>query len=845
MRVACGRRDLRWSSQSVSIPRRGTHARSPAAEAAGASARALAPPVAVVSVRADEAEGASDAVARAVSAGASVIVLEEGSGGAIELWSSARTARYALRSAASACLLLVADRADVACSAFADGVLLEPNGAPADAAASVFSSHGMPCSLAARVSDADAAAHAERSGASLLLVPPQKAASVRAALSSSDTLVVAEAASYARQQTSLLCHVDGAEISPSVWRRRGGPERAIPILKEEVSAAENSASCPADSGSTEVSNDNVQTSHYLGNLRHELASVLEDVQRLAQSVASSSTVSATEADKVSAAREQLQQPFTVVVAGEFSSGKSSVLNGLLGDSFLLEGVMPTTEGVTALKFADEPTEFVRPDGVIERKIPSQLLRRVQLVDTPGTNAVLREQQALAEEYVPRADLVLAVLSADRPLTASEEDFLSYLSKYEKRVAVAINKVDILRSKSDVDEICAFVERHCERALGYKPAEIIPVSAKAGPRAGGMEELEAALFQRLLSSESERLKILNPLGVASSAISDSQSELERQADELANEAEQAHLMPQRADNLGAEVQRRSQATRKQIRDTIDTACANTESIVNEHFTVGNAWRLTRELIVEQHFHENSSESHPSASSICREYMAKIAGESASSVLAALEWHSQWLRQESLTVLEGAADAIRERGFPCDPAERAERLNALPNTALSHFKGFSHEAAAQLLANEAREMVSAIAMSAGISISFGLLGAAIAQSLPEDVSVLSIAASAAFASSQGIVTSKRGGAKRKVRRVSESLKESADELLQSDESSAVKECAESLRVLSEPWLLETHRLSSAAQASVKQAHKLSQHISSLRERLDGTAPAMNEQQQAASC
>jgi hypothetical protein len=83
------------------------------------------------------------------------------------------------------------------------------------------------------------------------------------------------------------------------------------------------------------------------------------------------------------------------------------------------------------------------------------------------------------------------------------------------------------------------------------------------------------------------------------------------------------------------------------------------------------------------------------------------------------------------------------------------------------------------------------------------------------------------------------------VSESLKESADELLQSDESSAVKECAESLRVLSEPWLLETHRLSSAAQASVKQAHKISQHISSFRERLDGTAPAMNEQQQAASC
>jgi predicted GTPase len=44
---------------------------------------------------------------------------------------------------------------------------------------------------------------------------------------------------------------------------------------------------------------------------------------------------------------------------------------------------------------------------------------MNLVDTPGTNVILQRQQRLTEEYVPRADLILFVLSSDRPLTESE------------------------------------------------------------------------------------------------------------------------------------------------------------------------------------------------------------------------------------------------------------------------------------------------------------------------------------------------------------------------------------------------------------------------------------------
>lgn len=47
------------------------------------------------------------------------------------------------------------------------------------------------------------------------------------------------------------------------------------------------------------------------------------------------------------------------------------------------------------------------------------LKQMNLVDTPGTNVILQRQQRLTEEFVPRADLILFVISADRPLTESE------------------------------------------------------------------------------------------------------------------------------------------------------------------------------------------------------------------------------------------------------------------------------------------------------------------------------------------------------------------------------------------------------------------------------------------
>ena len=74
-----------------------------------------------------------------------------------------------------------------------------------------------------------------------------------------------------------------------------------------------------------------------------------------------------------------------------------------------------------------------------------LLRDIHIVDTPGTNAIMREHERITAEFVPRSDLVLFVTSADRPFTETERAFLEQIRGWGKKVVVVINKIDILES----------------------------------------------------------------------------------------------------------------------------------------------------------------------------------------------------------------------------------------------------------------------------------------------------------------------------------------------------------------------------------------------------------------
>jgi small GTP-binding protein len=221
-------------------------------------------------------------------------------------------------------------------------------------------------------------------------------------------------------------------------------------------------------------------------------------------------------------RGQLEQLFLLVVAGEFNSGKSSFINALIGERVLPEGVTPTTDRITLLRWDEEADEKAVEPFVVHRTHPAELLRELNVVDTPGTNAVIRRHEELTRDFVPRSDLVLFVTSADRPFTETERAFLDHIREWGKKVVVVINKIDILETDPERKEVRDFVRRNTAELLGHEP-EVFSVSARRALGAleaddaalwssSGFDEVQAWLLETLDEEERVRLKLLNPLNV---------------------------------------------------------------------------------------------------------------------------------------------------------------------------------------------------------------------------------------------------------------------------------------------------------------------------------------------
>lgn len=218
----------------------------------------------------------------------------------------------------------------------------------------------------------------------------------------------------------------------------------------------------------------------------------------------------------------LDELFLLVVAGEYNSGKSSFINALLGDTIVAEGVTPTTDRITILRYGDTPAETVSGEFLLEHQFPADLLRRIAIVDTPGTNAIIRRHEELTHDFIPRADLVLFVTSADRPFSESERGFLEIIRAWGKKVVIVLNKVDLL-DDAGLDEVSAFVSRNATELFGLRP-EIIAISARQARQARAAQDetryaasrfgdIERYIEETLDEEERVRLKLLSPLGVA--------------------------------------------------------------------------------------------------------------------------------------------------------------------------------------------------------------------------------------------------------------------------------------------------------------------------------------------
>ena len=229
------------------------------------------------------------------------------------------------------------------------------------------------------------------------------------------------------------------------------------------------------------------------------------------------------------AQNGLEESFLLVVAGEFNSGKSSLLNALLKQNVLLEGVTPTTDKISILVHgdADSSAPYEGDDFVQRRTLPLRFLEGVALVDTPGTNAVIQRHQILTEGFLPRADLLLFLTSADRAFTESERQFLTLARAWSRKVVMIVNKADLLETETQRLEVRDFVQKNAKEVLG-QPVPVFLISVRRLQRDGtdaGYGQLEGYLREILSERDRTRLKLLSPLGVAAQLLERGQKRLE--------------------------------------------------------------------------------------------------------------------------------------------------------------------------------------------------------------------------------------------------------------------------------------------------------------------------------
>lgn len=222
---------------------------------------------------------------------------------------------------------------------------------------------------------------------------------------------------------------------------------------------------------------------------------------------------------VAEAAKRLDDLLVVTVVGDFNSGKSSLINGLLGGPFLEEGPVPTTDVIRQVRYGPAAAEERAESDVVRSiTVPAEWLRHITLVDTPGTNAVFEGHAEISRGFIPRSDLVVFVASVDQPLTGTQKDFLERIHRWRRRVVLVLNKVDLARSDDELRTVVDFVSAQAKEVLREAPL-VFTLSAK--PPGGVVrspndqfDEFRAWVEGRLTDRRKIVLKLRGAVDVAS-------------------------------------------------------------------------------------------------------------------------------------------------------------------------------------------------------------------------------------------------------------------------------------------------------------------------------------------
>ncbi|CUP56110.1 Predicted GTPase [Turicibacter sanguinis] len=230
----------------------------------------------------------------------------------------------------------------------------------------------------------------------------------------------------------------------------------------------------------------------------------------------------------------------IVVTGEFSSGKSTFINAFLNKSNLLpsENVECTPILIDIVKGDDEKLavqykdgsskayrltdEMIKKYGIYHEDYDTNIMSlsltlpdvelgdKVHLIDTPGTNTILKEHEELTNYMLKQADIVIYVMN--KVVSQSDVEKIKNILNYTKRIIFVLTHMDDLkegiyvnRQEAQMQPLLESAKRELTEATGFE-VDVLPVGSKAAfSDASLINEIRAVVEEYLDFYQANQLK----------------------------------------------------------------------------------------------------------------------------------------------------------------------------------------------------------------------------------------------------------------------------------------------------------------------------------------------------
>lgn len=195
--------------------------------------------------------------------------------------------------------------------------------------------------------------------------------------------------------------------------------------------------------------------------------------------------------------QSIQEPMKIAIIGQFSSGKSTFLNALLGQSILPSGITPITAKICHITYgvnyaleitykngntATKPLSYLAQVSTAENaKIafyklyaPLPLLKSINFLDTPGFNSLNQSDTDTTNAMLENVDGIIWLTLIDNVGKQSEKEIiLSHIKRYASKSLCVLNQKDRLKNQAEIDVSLEYAKK----AFAGLFEDIIAISAR--------------------------------------------------------------------------------------------------------------------------------------------------------------------------------------------------------------------------------------------------------------------------------------------------------------------------------------------------------------------------------